>query len=214
MKSPGGNNTVEDAIVIEEDESPVPMIEDELVDMINVNMNEPSSTSRPPQSKGEVRPLPHSHRVLSASTWFTNEGIVSEQLRIPFSVQIEGLDYLSAKISFMEYVMELWKVVPHLISRSSHEELIQLPELLLRTAVNLTVFRVPEAYKLKGIMEELSQMVGEILKLEGLILPLLNLSVGPLLDFYSDQPSIFGYAEGLLEKVKEGEYTALGGISL
>ncbi|ERN16623.1 uncharacterized protein LOC18444938 [Amborella trichopoda] len=82
-------------------------------------------------------------------------------------------------------------------------------------------------------MEELSQIAWEILKLEGLISPVLYPSIGPLLDFYSDQPSIFGYAEGLLEKLKsdpayregfhltleghslkEGEYAALAGISL
>ncbi|ERN07875.1 hypothetical protein AMTR_s00012p00219270 [Amborella trichopoda] len=60
----------------------------------------------------------------------------------------------------------------------------------------------------------------------------LNPSVNPLLDFYLDQPPIFGYAKGLLEQLKsdltyqegchptlevhslkEGEYAALGGIS-
>ncbi|ERN10654.1 hypothetical protein AMTR_s00028p00214700 [Amborella trichopoda] len=156
MKSPTGNNTAEDTIVIEDDESPVAMIEDNLANMIGVNLDEQSSSSRPPQSKGEI----------------------------------EALDYLSAEIGFMEYGKELWKVVHRLILRSYLEELMQLPELLDRTAAKLTAFTVLEAYKLKGIMEDLSQMVGEILKLEGLISPILNPSIDPLLDFYSDQPSI------------------------
>ncbi|KAL4184863.1 hypothetical protein AMTRI_Chr10g227660 [Amborella trichopoda] len=178
MKSPTGNNTAEDTIVIEDDESPVAMIEDNLANMIGVNLDEQSSSSRPPQSKGEVRLLPHSGWVLFTPAWFTPGGI------------IEALDYLSAEIGFMEYGKELWKVVHRLILRSYLEELMQLPELLDRTAAKLTAFTVLEAYKLKGIMEDLSQMVGEILKLEGLISPILNPSIDPLLDFYSDQPSI------------------------
>ncbi|ERN11887.1 hypothetical protein AMTR_s00020p00192900 [Amborella trichopoda] len=105
---------------------------------------------------------------------------------------------------------------------------IQLLDLLERTAVNLTSFGVPEASKLKKIMGELTQKTREILKLERLVSPTLNPFIGPLLDFYSDQPSIFGYAKGLQEKLKsdltdwedaadspkEGEDAALGGISL
>ncbi|ERN12787.1 hypothetical protein AMTR_s00043p00209970 [Amborella trichopoda] len=146
---------------------------------------------------------------------------------------VEGLDYLSADIGTMEYGKELLNVVHGLLGRSSLEELIQLPDLLERTATNLTTFGVFEASKLKKIMGKLAQEAGEILKLERLISSLLNPSIGPLLNFYSDQPSIFGYAEGLLEKLKsdmaywesfhptvqtyllkEGEDAALGGISL
>ncbi|ERN16622.1 hypothetical protein AMTR_s00051p00057470 [Amborella trichopoda] len=77
--------------------------------MTAINPDEPSSSSQPPQLKGEVSPLPHSDR---------------------------GLDYLSAKIGFMEYGKELWRAVHRLIGRSSLEELIQLPGLLERTAAN------------------------------------------------------------------------------
>ncbi|KAL4196503.1 hypothetical protein AMTRI_Chr04g246450 [Amborella trichopoda] len=145
------------------------MIEDKPVDIIGVNPDEPSSSSRPPQLKGPFRPLPLSGPVLFTAAWFTLGGV---------------------------------KDVHRLIGRSSLEELMQLPRLLERTAANLIAFGVPEAYKLKGIMEELSQLKREILNLEGLIFPTRNPSIGPLLEFYSDQPSIFCYAEGLLEKLK------------
>ncbi|KAL4181206.1 hypothetical protein AMTRI_Chr12g236050 [Amborella trichopoda] len=107
-------------------------------------------------------------------------------------------------------------VVHCLLGKSSLEELIQLLDLLERTVTNLTAI---------GVLE--------ILKLERLIFPTTNPSIGILLDFYSNQPSIFGYAEGLLENLKgelaykegfhptveahslkEGEDAALGGISL
>ncbi|ERN11855.1 hypothetical protein AMTR_s00020p00117980 [Amborella trichopoda] len=49
------------------------------------------------------------------------------------------------------------KVVHSLIRRSSLEELIQLPDLLERTAANLTAFGMPKAFKLNKIMGELTQ---------------------------------------------------------
>ncbi|XP_020517910.1 uncharacterized protein LOC105420018 isoform X2 [Amborella trichopoda] len=199
MRNPARNDTLEDAIIIADDEPPVVVVEEDPGHVFNINPDEPSSSLRPPQSMGGV----------------------------------EGLDYLSADIGVMEYGKELLKAVHRLIGRSSLEELIQLPNLLERTAANLTAFGVPEASKLKKIMEELAQEAKEILKLERLISPTLNPSIGPLLNFYSDQPSIFGYAEGLLAKLKsdlayregfhptlkahslkEGEDAALGGISL
>ncbi|ERM97941.1 uncharacterized protein LOC105420018 isoform X1 [Amborella trichopoda] len=233
MRNPARNDTLEDAIIIADDEPPVVVVEEDPGHVFNINPDEPSSSLRPPQSMGGVRTLPHSGRVLFTPAWFTRGGIVPEQLRISFSTQVEGLDYLSADIGVMEYGKELLKAVHRLIGRSSLEELIQLPNLLERTAANLTAFGVPEASKLKKIMEELAQEAKEILKLERLISPTLNPSIGPLLNFYSDQPSIFGYAEGLLAKLKsdlayregfhptlkahslkEGEDAALGGISL
>ncbi|ERN02538.1 hypothetical protein AMTR_s00083p00165060 [Amborella trichopoda] len=114
------------------------------------------------------------------------------------------------------------------IGWSSLKELIQLLELLENTTVNLKAFRVPKAYQLKGIMGELALMAEEILKLERLISPTLSPSISLLFYFFSDQPSIFDYVEGLLEEfkkylayregfhstleahsLKEGEYAAL-----
>ncbi|ERM98738.1 hypothetical protein AMTR_s00082p00087140 [Amborella trichopoda] len=132
----------------------------------------------------------------------------------------------------MEYGVELSKAIHHLIGRSSFGELVQLHEFLGTTAANLTTFGVPKAYQLKGITGELALMAEEILKLEKLVSPMLNPSIGPLLDFFSNQPSIFCYVEGLSKEfkrdwaywerfcptlkahsLKEGEYAALGGIS-
>ncbi|KAL4192793.1 hypothetical protein AMTRI_Chr06g173730 [Amborella trichopoda] len=202
MRNPAGNNTSEDAIIIADDEPPMAVVEEDPGHAFNVNSDEPSSLSPLPRSGGEVRMLPHSGWILFMPAWFTHGGIV------------EGLDYLSADIDVMEYRKELLKAVHHLIGQ--------------RTAVNLTSFGVPEASKLKKIMGELTQKTREILKLERLVSPTLNPFIGPLLDFYSDQPSIFGYAKGLQEKLKsdltdwedaanspkEGEDAALGGISL
>ncbi|KAL4191031.1 hypothetical protein AMTRI_Chr07g78770 [Amborella trichopoda] len=98
MKAPVGNNTVEDAIIIEVDE-PLMEVKEEPVDMMNIDPHEPSSSSCPPQSRGGIVPLPHSGRVIFTPAWFTPEGVVPEQLRIPFSVQIEGLDFLNTEIS-------------------------------------------------------------------------------------------------------------------
>ncbi|ERM95958.1 hypothetical protein AMTR_s00060p00211550 [Amborella trichopoda] len=133
----------------------------------------------------------------------------------------------------MDYGKELLNVVHRLPGRSSLEELIQLSDFLERTTTNLTAFGVPWASQLKRIIGELAQEAGEISKQEGLISPTLNLSIGPLLDFFPDQPSIFGYTKGLLGKLKsdllyregfdptlqtytleEGEDIPLGGISL
>ncbi|KAL4199263.1 hypothetical protein AMTRI_Chr03g50300 [Amborella trichopoda] len=152
MRNPVGNDTPKDAIIIVDDEALMAMIEEDS-----------GHTFR-------VRTLPYSGWILFTLAWFTTGGIVSEQLRIPFSTQVEGLDYLSADIGGMEYGKELLKA---------------LPKLLERTPKNLTAFTVPEASKLKKIMGEL-----------------LNPSIGHLLDFASDQPSIFGYVEGLLMKLK------------
>ncbi|ERM95129.1 hypothetical protein AMTR_s00009p00259910 [Amborella trichopoda] len=90
---------------------------------------EPSSSSRLPRSRGGAGLVPYFGRVIFIPAWFTLGGI-------------EGLDYLSIEIGFMEYGVELWKVVHCLIGTSSHEELIQLIELLRQTSVRLTAFGV------------------------------------------------------------------------
>ncbi|KAL4184798.1 hypothetical protein AMTRI_Chr10g2900 [Amborella trichopoda] len=191
MRNLAGNDTPVDAIIIADDEPPMAMVEEDLGHAFNISLDEPSSSSWPPRSG------------------FTRRGIVLEQLRIPFSTHVEGLDYLSADIGADH----------RLIGRSSLDELIQLPNLLERTAANLTAFGVPEASKLKKIIGELTQEKGNILKLERLI--------------SQTQPSTFGYTKGLLAKLKsdltyregfhttieahslkEGEDVALGGISL
>ncbi|KAL4188833.1 hypothetical protein AMTRI_Chr08g204000 [Amborella trichopoda] len=162
MKNAMGNDTVEDVIVIVDDEPPVAMVEEELADAIDINPNEPSSSSQPPY----------------------------------------------AKINIMEYGKEILKAIHRHIGKSSLKELIQLPRLLERTAEDLMAFGLER------------------------LISTLNPSVNPLLDFYLDQPPIFGYAKGLLEQLKsdltyqegfhptlevhslkEGEYAALGGIS-
>ncbi|ERN10270.1 hypothetical protein AMTR_s00178p00026980 [Amborella trichopoda] len=165
--------------------------------------------------------LPHFGRVLFTSAWFTCGGIVTKQLQMSFSTH-----YLSADIGAMEYGKEHLKAVHRLQSRFSLKELIQLPNLLERTMKNLTAFGMPKASKLKKIMEELPQEAEEILKLERMITSTLNPSINPLLDFYSDQSSIFGYVEGLMANLKsfhptlkahllkEGEDGALRGILL
>ncbi|ERN02566.1 hypothetical protein AMTR_s00087p00060950 [Amborella trichopoda] len=99
---------------------------------------QPSSSSQSPRFRDGVRSAPHSDR-------------------------IEGLNYLNTEIGCMEYGVELWKVVHHLIGRSSLEEFIQLPKVLGHTVARLTTFGVLEAYQLKGVMEELASMVEEIL---------------------------------------------------
>ncbi|KAL4192808.1 hypothetical protein AMTRI_Chr06g173840 [Amborella trichopoda] len=114
----------------------------------------------------------------------------------------------------MEYEKELMKVVHSLIRRSSLEELIQLPDLLERTAANLTAFGMPKAFKLNKIMGELTQEVGEVLKLERLISPELN-PFSLLVKLKSD----LAYREGFhltleAHSLKEVEAAALGGISL
>ncbi|ERN20595.1 hypothetical protein AMTR_s00070p00087120 [Amborella trichopoda] len=100
----------------------------------------PSSSSQPPHFREATRSAPHSSRVIFTPSWFSSGGVISEKLRIPFSIQIKGLDYLSIEIGFMEYGIELWKAVHRLISMSSLDELIQLPELLGQTATRLTTF--------------------------------------------------------------------------
>ncbi|KAL4198997.1 hypothetical protein AMTRI_Chr03g142780 [Amborella trichopoda] len=52
-------------------------------------------------------------------------------------------------------------------------------------------------------MGELALMAEEILKLERLISPTLSPSISLLFYFFSDQPSIFDYVEGLLEEFKK-----------
>ncbi|ERN02547.1 hypothetical protein AMTR_s00083p00177080 [Amborella trichopoda] len=145
MKVPVENNTVEDAIIIEDD-GPFMEVKEELVDMMDIDLNEPSSSSRLPHSEEGIVPLPH------------------------FS-QIEGLDFLSIEIGVMEYGVELWTLIHCLIGWSSHKEMIQLLELLEKTTMNLTAFGVPKAYQHRGIMGELALMAAEILKMERLISP-------------------------------------------
>ncbi|ERN06000.1 hypothetical protein AMTR_s00143p00100320 [Amborella trichopoda] len=146
------NDTPKNAI------TPVAVVKEDPGNAFNIKPDEPSSSSWPPQLRGGVRMLPHSGRVLFTPAWFTHWSIVPKQLKIPFSTQVEGLDYLSAKIG----EKELLKVVHRLIGLFSLEELMQLPDLLERTAVNLTSFGMPEASKLKKIMGELAQEAGEI----------------------------------------------------
>ncbi|ERN03691.1 hypothetical protein AMTR_s00144p00103000 [Amborella trichopoda] len=150
--------SLRDAIIITDDEPPVAVVEEDPGHAFNINSDEPSSASRPPQLRGQVRTLPHFGRVLFTLAWFARGGIVPEQLRIPFSTQVEGLDYLSAETGGKE----LLKAVHRFIGRFSLEELMQLPDLLERTAANLTAFGVPEASKLKKIIGELAQEAGEI----------------------------------------------------
>ncbi|KAL4204386.1 hypothetical protein AMTRI_Chr01g131770 [Amborella trichopoda] len=85
MRNPASNNTPKD-IIDDPDESPMT----------------PSSSTHPPRLERRVSGLPHSGRVFTPP-WFSHGGIVPEQLRIPFSTQIGGLDYLCADIGTMSY---------------------------------------------------------------------------------------------------------------
>ncbi|ERM96649.1 hypothetical protein AMTR_s00001p00272420 [Amborella trichopoda] len=97
MRNPVGDDTPEDVIIIADDEPPVAMVEEDPGHAFRINPDKPLSSSR----------LPSLWWVLFTLAWFTHGVIVPEQLRIPFSTQVVGLDYLSDDIAMMEYGKEL-----------------------------------------------------------------------------------------------------------
>ncbi|ERM94959.1 hypothetical protein AMTR_s00009p00213050 [Amborella trichopoda] len=137
------NLIVEDAIVILDDPKGSYALEVQgvLEDGVGVNIMGPSFSASREEIEKRIHVPSNSGRVIFTLPWFTRGDLVPEQLEVPFSTQIEGLNYVSADIVGREILTAIY----HLLGRASLEELVRLPRCLEEAAKSLVAFGVSDA---------------------------------------------------------------------